>query len=514
MKPIALIFWLASTVAFCQDSLVTVSQLTFNSQIEKSAFNTLRNANPSYFDLLVANGGVLTEQSIVKSKEAFYQHLSTLRPKVEAKKNDKKIKTIFEDLHKAFLKKYELQNAFEHIFVNGSYNCVSASALYALAFDYFSIPYNIIEKPTHVYLIGYPSSEPVLVETTAPSAGYQTLSDQLKHNYIKLLKEQKIISQAEVSSVDINTLFEKYYFGDQTAIDLRKLAGLQYMNDGLYKFDDKRFMEALQQFEKAYLLYPSERMGFLLASAGTQAFLDLKDKNATHATLLAKLSNYERFGVTREMIIGEFQRTMHYLLSEQGKFSEMETYFRTLTENIKNAELKNEIEFQFYYENARIQYNQARVKESLRFSEQALKSKPSHIDGNSLFINCLARSLENTSSKEAIAILEAKLKDFPSLTSNNLFNQMLASSYLQTFEILYRMEDLVEGEKYRTTFENFYTGHKDLTINPQQVAGAYSAAAIYFFRRNQVTRAKNLIAKGLEISPDNYDLKQRQRILE
>src|SRR5690606_23893159 len=104
----------------------------------------------------------------------------------------------------------------------------------------------------------------IMVETTTPLGGYYEMSTSFKQTYVKTLKDQKLISIQEFNNFDTNTLFDRYYFGQQEEISILQLIGLQYLNDGLYKMDEGQYENAHQQFEKAYLFHPSERIGYLL----------------------------------------------------------------------------------------------------------------------------------------------------------------------------------------------------------------------------------------------------------
>jgi hypothetical protein len=65
-----------------------------------------------------------------------------------------------------YLKYYKLDSFFPDIFSTKTYNCVNGTALFAIIFDEINIPYHILEVPNHVYLIAYPSTLKIGVEST------------------------------------------------------------------------------------------------------------------------------------------------------------------------------------------------------------------------------------------------------------------------------------------------------------------------------------------------------------
>ena len=506
--------WPLLTLA--QDSLVYYKELTFSSPFEKKAFDDhFIHKKTDLFDLLMANGGAMNENRIQASKESFIGYLNAMGfEKMTSKKNDKKVKFVYDNIHKRFLQKYEEQNKFEQIFTGGNYNCVSASALYALAFDHLKLPYAIKEKPTHVYLIAFPRSESIMVETTTPLGGYYEMSTSFKQTYVKTLKDQKLISIQEFNNFDTNTLFDRYYFGQQEEISILQLIGLQYLNDGLYKMDEGQYENAHQQFEKAYLFHPSERIGYLLMVAATEAFQKRTEKDDNHIKLLTKLARYEKFGVTPDMIKGEFARVVLDLESQTGKKEQLRTYHEKLTTSLINQELKNEIDFIYYYESGRSLYNELKYKDALLNFEKALQAKPKYVDALNGFIGCLGQVLvAQNNNKEAIETLEKYGDLYPDLKTNNHYAIMLTTAYLIQFGQAYDMNKPAEGDRYKAAFESLRTENPELPVNQYLIGQAYSTAAVYYFRKGQTSKAKGIINKGLEISPNNPELLIRLEML-
>ena len=204
-KIIACCFLIIPLLGNSQDTLVYFRELTFSSNEEKSAFKHFFNNREKDYFLLFSQAGKTPSSS---SKEKFYTYLSKMGyEKMADKKPDKRVKYIYEGVHKAFLSKYEANTLFSDIFVNGDYNCVSATALYCMAIDHFKIPYVIKQKPNHVYPVAYPETQQVIVETTNPMVGSFAFNDQFKSSYNEKLKKQKIISNHETTPKTKNVLF-------------------------------------------------------------------------------------------------------------------------------------------------------------------------------------------------------------------------------------------------------------------------------------------------------------------
>lgn len=499
-----------------QESMANKENLTYSSPFEKQSFDNYFLHKEDLFALFMANGHLLNEESIRQGKERFYAYLKSINTeKLNSRKNDKKIKIIYDGIHETFLKKYEMLNHFEEIFYNGYYNCVSATALYALAFDYLGIPYAIKEKPTHVYLVAYPEREQIIVETTDPVHGYFTINPAFKQNFIKTLKEQKIISGNEYVADDVNSLFDKYYFNNEENISLANLAGIQYMNDALYKYDEKKVEDAFVQIEKANILYPSERTAYTLMTMGVEALHNHKEHDKQHARYLAKLSTYGKYGITPEMIQGEFSFVINDLLFEKGKKDELASYYNELTALLDTAEFKDEIAFNYNYENGRYLYNQGKYKDCLPFFEKCLEIKPNQQDAVGVLISALAIDLSSSNDNLfIISTLEDYTKRFTALKDNNKFKMMLATCYVAQFGFEYELEKPAQGDKYKILFENYMKDMKDVAVSQGLIGQSYSIAAVYYFKKGQTSKAKKLIAEGLAFAPNSHELIIRKKMIE
>ena len=512
---IFLLLFVVCTAVAAQDISIDPRKVRYASDFEKQVFNDLFfNKKTDLFGLFIANGALLSENSIAEKKSHFLQQLETLNTdKIVSRKNEKKIRYIYDYIHETFLTKYEINNRFEDIFANGFYNCVSASALYALVFSELNIPFVIKEKPTHVYLIAYPDAEKITVESTNPIGGSYVPEPQFKQTFVKVLKDQKLISAQEYASGNIDELFDEHYYGSDLNISLLQLAGIQYLNAGLYLIDEKNFSRATDELEKAYLLYPSERIGYLLMMATHKSFLENERKDTAHAQLLSKLARFNKYGITNDMILGEFSLVIQNLLFDKAQKADLQVYYENLLQLTPGDDQKHELTFLYNFENGRYHYNQGHFNASLPHFEECIKIKPTHQETQQILISALSKSFENTPNDERINGLEDFSVRYPALLENNIFRQMLGTAYLIETMASFESAKPADGERYKAAFEAFRLKNKEVIYNAHLVGSAYSAAAVYYFRKGQTSRARSILALGLEISPDNYELLRRQRMI-
>jgi len=157
------------------------------------------------------------------------------------------------------LKEYQKNANFSKTIDQGIYDCVTGTAVYALLLNRFDIPYEIIETEEHVFIQGMFKKTPFIIESTFAVEGLilgekETMG--FLNSFIIHSSKSANLKPVEVGSFfsknESNTLFEK--------IGLRELAGLQYYNDAVKKFDEQKYKAAYVQLLKAEYLYPSERI--------------------------------------------------------------------------------------------------------------------------------------------------------------------------------------------------------------------------------------------------------------
>lgn len=494
------------------DSLVRWNEISFASPFEQRSFrNFLKGNEKEYLKLFLANSPT-AELDLKQFEDKIDRTLQEIHSSgALKKKNDKKVKFIYQTIHEQFLSKYEEENRFYEIIKTGNYNCVTATALYALFFEKLGIPYAIKEEPTHVYLVAYPNTENVLIETTTPLSGFLTFNTEFKNNYINVLKKQKIIGGAEVTASNVDELFNKYYFGKES-ISLTQLIGIHFLNDGLFKRDHEDISGAYEQIKKGYLYYPNTRSEYLLMNSAVEN-LGAVTEPLQKATLIGRISRFKNTGITLDMIKGEYYTLTQTVLSKNNDKVLYRKCYDEILRNVSDTTITNEISYIFYFENGRVFYNQGNYVQAKPYIAKALETQPNNVDLGGIFVSCLAQSFRNERNNLTILdSLELYKARFPSLLQNSNFNSMMALAYVVEFGDSFEKGNASRGEKYQLLFEKQYESDKTL-LSPEAIGQAYSEACVYYFKKGQKVKAKQLLEKGLQIVPDNYQLKMRKQMI-
>ncbi len=503
-----------ASLATPADSIVRLHELDFQSSFEKDAFLQAAKPGVDVFSKLFLSSSPSPAEDF-KHFQTKFSHtlLEITNSEGWKKKNEKKVKQIYQIIHNRFLTKYKEEVSFYHIVKTGTYNCVTASALYALFFEALGIPYNIKEKPTHIYLVAYPGTENIMVETTAPFSGFLTFDPAFKVNFVENLKKQKIIGGSDAFGKTNDELFDAYFFADDN-ISLRQLVGIQYLNESIFLLSGKQPKQSVAQAKKGNFFYQCTRSEYLLMAA-VVTHLQEADTPLQKAELIGQAARLTQVGITEEMIQGDFVNLTHDVLMKKNDKALYQKCYEQIASAVTSTKLKEDLSYIFHYENGRVYYNQGNYARAKYFFRHALALQPNNVDLSGIFVACLAQSLRNVTDNHVILdTLKSYRQRFQSLNENVNFVSMLALAYGASFGDSFDAGKVKEAEENQKNFETLFFGDVSLSLlSPEAVAHAYSAGASYYFKKGLKAKARAMIEQGLKVVPNSYELKARRQML-
>ena len=510
--PILLAMYVHSLSGQQPDSLFSLDELTYNSVFEKDAvYDFFHSENPDYLSLFIASSGktsLADYQKIRDNYTSFYQKLNT--KKLKTNSEPKKIKTIYKTVHDQYFKKYELKTKFGEIFSSGNFNCVTASALYAIILNDMGVPFIVKETPVHVYLVAYPDVKNIKIESTDPLDGYYYYDQRGKTSFIDYLLKNKLISEEEYRNSQPDEIFNKYFYSDKD-IHLRELLGLHYLNQGVYKIMDKNLKEGYNELEKAYVFYPSERVRFLLLSTLSELINNQNYTEPEYIQYLAKVARFRNYGARPEDIQNEFIRITNYHLINRSNVAYYDSVYNYLISNIQDDEINNEINFIYYFEKGRFFYAKGMNQAAHECFSGAYLIKPKNSDAQAAFVQSLALSLNNCQPAVAVKTIEDYYENDSSLENNQLFKKLLLHAYLVGAHQSYSLNQPAKGDSYISRFESMCESDEGIELLQDVVGEAYTSASVYYFRKGNISKARELISRGLKYAPGNFQLIMSQQ---
>ncbi|MBD0403616.1 hypothetical protein [Flammeovirga sp. EKP202] len=503
-----------SLFSTAQTPIYTLEELSFLTEREKQAFENYINDSTQFLPLLVEMGENSNPElyaKVDKKLQSLYAYLEGL--KVASKKPKKQIQIIYNEVHKAFFKKYVEVIPFYKIFTDGEYNCATATAIYAMVLDHFEIPYQIKEKPNHVYLIAYPEQESIVMESTTPSdTKLITMNMKMKSNIIDALIKDKLVTESEVKLKGVNEVFNEYFFNDKN-INFKELISWLYANEGYAYIIDEYFKDALEQMKKADYIKSNEIFKEVIVSLNAQLLVTSKPFSIEYAEGVVKLVRFK--GYNKELEDNNFSLEHLSFINELlVNNNDLETYKDTyeIFATIEDSVILHTIQYNHYDALARYYYDNEDFGNAVRKGMKAHELKPK----NNEIMKLVTVSMLNHCQKKyrvdvsgRINYLTKKMELYPVLKENTKLQTVLVASYLENAHSMILNNEIPEAEANLKEFEWKYNPEEHYQIDQRSVEALYEQFGMYYFKRNQITKARKAFQKGLSYFPNSYILKTR-----
>ncbi len=491
------------------ENIVTFEDLKFYSYFEEMAFYNFMQGSEDVLMLFAAIDPDVNTNIYEGFKKDMVREMERLdNRKFQRVREEKKISIIYDHVNTQVLTHYREKILFPHIFVNGTFNCLTASAYYGFLMDSLGIEYDFRETYNHVYPVAFPRTMQIKIETTDPIAGVEYYNQKLKRKFVDYLLEKKNMTRDEYYSNSIEELFNRYFL-PESGVGLLELAGLQYMNDALYNYDSEEYYTAFEQIKKAYFLYPSDRMRmlfqFILSGAlGEAEFLRIEE-----AELLVYLSRLPDDEINVDEISLGYLYLTERLLFNSSRTDYYDELFRYLYNHMRNGLVKDEISFQYYFHRGKSKLIHYKFREALDLFLKAYELNAHNLELQSLIVTSLANTFDNTPAPQLVENIELYAAEMPVLSENGMFISLQMMSYLILIEQLFDFEEIDSALMYLDKFETLFKRNPEIDIDYEHVGDAYSAAAVYYFKNYQKHKAVEFLERGLEIAPENYELQYR-----
>ncbi|MCV9389131.1 hypothetical protein [Reichenbachiella ulvae] len=219
----------------------------------------------------------VSSEELLAFELRYDEMLQKLQVKKEAFRSDEGfLAYMYYKVHRKFLKQYEQQVLFSEILKpEGKYDCVTASALYALFLDDLGYAYDVVETDYHVYLLVKAGDREFLMETTDPLNGFSADEKEINERVAIVREDAKRINEelamAGVASDFSTTVSTGRVTVIENRVGLKELAGLHYYNQSLKAFNAENYRKAYKYIIVAQGIYPSKRIknasSFIFAAA-------------------------------------------------------------------------------------------------------------------------------------------------------------------------------------------------------------------------------------------------------
>lgn len=489
-------------------------ELQFSTDYEKKLFRDFSQQKPDYLRLLCVSGGKLDRVGGNAYQLKLDMFLKKIKEKVNKRSSTKKVKFIFNQVQRDWLKQYKRENYFQELFDKGEFNCVSGSALYALILDHFEIPFKVNIMLEHVNIEAHIDGRGQLLESTLPDLGYLNIDKKYISEYVYSLVEMKVIPEEEYGNTLLTELYEKYKEKHKEG-GLKELCALQFYNEGTYLSLRQENDKALQAYMKGYFISPSQ-LGITGVSSSLRKILSQSDyKNEKHITYLKWLFRLGGHGrLMGGLLENYFHRFTQLVLEERGEVELYKAVTKSLIHELKNSEVKN----QLVYFHSRVMTQHylfaGKAEDILPYLKEAYRLKPGSNKTKNLVLGYVSKKLAPIGDMEVLEKEILKLEaDFPFLIADPFFIGAKLNTWLIMAAHYYRMGEGGKAEGYINYFENHFVNLENSNVDRYSIGKAYGSAVSYYFKIGNKRKSVLKVNRGLEFVPNNYDLQRKKQQL-
>lgn len=486
------------------DSIIRFEDLRFHSDFEKTALVNFVKHQKDTFNLFLA----IDEKMTAEEASSLYSTYSLLynefaEKKIQEKKINSKIKLTYTTVHSRFLSKYNNNEYFPVMLQSGTYNCVSASMLYAMVFDKLGIPYNVKASSDHVYLIANPGSNSTVIETTNPQFEKAVFTGQFKQQYVVYLRSSKLISDDEYKNKSVEEIFEERYNQVKDA-EFNNLPGFQYYNKALSRLQDNDVESGLMLAQKAFYFFPDQQVKALLYTALLMEIEKCTFEKISDIDYLTQLARFEDTDMNDVVIV--FNNIINNFLQYTNKEQYCDSLYQRFMSSISDKKLSDEISFSY---NMQMSYRYLNSDKVEKYITRAILIKGNHHDANLIMEKYLSKKLflirDSHVLLDTISILEKKYAGISSLQT--VLEDHKLKAYLTIANDLYEKKKIADGDVYLKKFESNCIPPVDNQFLRPWIESAYRTPAAYYFYKGNKAKSNEYIKAGLVFVPDSLLLK-------
>lgn len=471
-----------------------------------AAGDTVGMARPDTFALFMAGQPTLLQASRLTWEEHLKQFAA---PEQAAQPVAERVKQMSHAYQRTLLRTYRADARFEEMFTTGTYNCVTATALYAMTFSRLGISYEVKELPTHVFLIVSPKKQPIVLETTDEQGGvYLPMPYSAKHAYVNYLYEHGRIREEDYQKLGVQALFDKYFF-TQKKITTIELIGIYHSNLGTYAYEAGQYRVAALAYQQALALYPGERMQFHLEMALEQHLEQASPETREDVALLQAYANLLPAGRKRDRVLSTAIESLAqtWLLGRAN-----EARFRALTQPLVAAFPGNAaLNGAYHRELSRAWALQGMYEEAMTAADTALLLQPTHLATREVILTLASAYLRYTTDyTNAPYWLDGMESRYAFLEESPAFLEMKVIAMLGAAGSWFRKDNPAQG--FASLDAAVGQAGPNMAFR-EAIAQVYSEGAACYVRLDRQTEALAALKAGLALSPENALLHQRMASL-
>jgi tetratricopeptide (TPR) repeat protein len=297
---------------------------------------------------------------------------------------------------------------------------------------------------------------------------------------------------------------------------MRQLAGLQYYNESVSHVQDVAYEKALNSALKASVVYPSERIDFLI----TSILAELLNMGTAYNMKQIKYINIfsETPSSDSNRISANLDHMFHKHIIKDGNLAFADSAYEYLTTHLSSPFLVNRIKefyhtyYSYYY------YETGEGMKGLPHAKLAYVQNNKNVQLQSLIYSLVINDLRSKGANNEhgyLKELNAYTRSFPFLLNRKDFQRIKVYAVATTAYDEFADKQLTPGLSLLDTLDRliklYPTEKSDQKAN---IVRAFGKGSMLYYKRGQYYKALEVVQRGLAYYPkDPYLLERKSYIL-
>lgn len=483
-------------------------KISYQSNLEKfffEEFNTSSRLNDFVLAMSVIDSSMTVKKlDDIKTRIAETINGLPFTKESKATKEKKRIKKIYDKIHKAFFSKYIADANFSDIFSSGNYNCLGATAMYAYVFDRLEVPFKIKEEPGHVFVIVYPESHNIYLETTVPGEyGYYTLDDKSVKEVVNELVSVKLISKQELEEKGYKQCYKDYFF-TKNYLSTNSLVGVQYYNQAFKFIAKENYRKAFNSVKKAEVFYKTELVTYLKKNL---LKLILYSDSLSKDDLSIVIEAFGSLELEEDFTKADLDLIVYKLITKNIQEADFLDLLQDSFNKVPNDLVKNIVISKATTYAAQLKAKDGNYEEAFNLARKAYKFNIENREAKEVLTWTLRKKIALLSfSKTSLDKINAFIQEFPFVKEDNIIKEARSRIVSKLAYDSFSTKKISEGEKYIDIMESLLESSDNLLINPELYCQVYLKAGQHYYGKMQLSKAEEKLRKGLKFNPEHVDL--------
>lgn len=426
----------------------------------------------------------------------------------------KQIKALRSMIQERFLLKYKMMAAFPNLFEGGGYNCVTATALFAMVMEQLEIPYSIQELPSSVNLIAYPDTKAIAIEMTNTD-NLPNMPERKVASGLGVLVELHLITTEDILREGPVPLYDRYYRNTK-AITLSQLAGFQYYNNAVVAFEALLYEKSYDEICKSGMLYQENKVEYVRTELLFNLLSESKFNRLKDIAYLVDYANRMKGKEAQSSVTNQYGSFLTDHIIKGNNTALADSSYSYITANLNDTVFMRTLKGLYFMTKSEFYANAYDLKETLKYAELGFPYMPEDKQVQRWLAACIAETMDDDDSgEERVNKLDQYAVKYPYLLKHNLFLRSLFYSCAEASSDYYLDEDnnAKSKEYFNRAVEALKVIDDKEIVDKDEISMLYTTIADMYEEEGDLKEAERVLKEGLQFAPEDPELEMELILL-